>query len=248
MPLNYFNYFTEVEEHFSKRRGKHLTISPLDFTLIEVWKDSGIPLNVAIRGIDRAFDHYDARPIKPRLVNSLFYCHQEVLVAFEEHKQAYVGANPDERASAEATQNEAAHSPAAERDKLTGWLTAQISELDKAEARARLENRSASLEAIGRVRTRLHDLWNELANPQLQSIPYESLERDLTLLDKLLRDAAQGEVPDELRSTWHAEGTRELKTYKRNLPKETYERILDNYISKKIHQHFGFPPLSLFYL
>ena len=29
--LNYYNYFTEIEEHFVRRRGKHLLISPMDW-------------------------------------------------------------------------------------------------------------------------------------------------------------------------------------------------------------------------
>ena len=41
---NYFNYFTEVEEHYCRRRGTHLQVSTLDWALIETWKDAGLPL------------------------------------------------------------------------------------------------------------------------------------------------------------------------------------------------------------
>jgi hypothetical protein len=35
--LNYFNYFTEIEETFVRRRGKHLLLSPLDWDLMQTW-------------------------------------------------------------------------------------------------------------------------------------------------------------------------------------------------------------------
>jgi len=59
--FNYFNYFTEIEERFQKRRGSLLLLSTLDWALIETWREAGIPLDAALRGIDAAFDKYEAR-------------------------------------------------------------------------------------------------------------------------------------------------------------------------------------------
>ena len=88
---NYFNYFTEIEEHFLRRRGGGLLLSTLDWALIETWKDAGIPLEAALRGIEAAFDRYDQRPSKTKRVNSVAYCSQEVLAAAEDMKEAAVG-------------------------------------------------------------------------------------------------------------------------------------------------------------
>src|SRR5260370_6940133 len=63
---NYFNYFTDIELHFCRRRGSGLQLSPLDWTLMETWKDAGIPLEAVLRGIDATFDHYDRRPPRPK--------------------------------------------------------------------------------------------------------------------------------------------------------------------------------------
>src|SRR6476659_5264104 len=81
---NYFNYFTEIEEHFQRRRGGILLLSTLDWALIEIWKDAGIPLEAVLRGVDTAFDRYEQRPSKTKKVNSLAYCAQEVLTAVED--------------------------------------------------------------------------------------------------------------------------------------------------------------------
>jgi hypothetical protein len=36
---NYFNYFTEIEEHFQRRRGSLLLLSTIDWALIETWRE-----------------------------------------------------------------------------------------------------------------------------------------------------------------------------------------------------------------
>ena len=100
---NYFNYFTEIEDHFLRRRGGGLLLSTLDWALIETWKDAGIPLEAVLRGIDAAFDRYDQRPSKTKKVNSLAYCSQEVLAAAEDMKEAAVGAAPDPSAKPQAS-------------------------------------------------------------------------------------------------------------------------------------------------
>ena len=54
---NYFNYFTEVEDHFRKARGTGLFLmSPIDWALVESWKNGGIPLEAVLRGIDASFE------------------------------------------------------------------------------------------------------------------------------------------------------------------------------------------------
>ena len=83
MTENYFNYFTEIEDHFQRARGTGLfLLSPLDWALIEAWKNAGIPLEAVLRGIDQAFDKWRSRPPRARIqmVNSLAYCAQAIAV------------------------------------------------------------------------------------------------------------------------------------------------------------------------
>jgi hypothetical protein len=77
---NYFNYFTEIEEHFQRARGTGLfLLSPLDWALIETWKNAGVPLEAVLRGIDAAFEKWRGRKVKTQMVNSLAFCAQAVL-------------------------------------------------------------------------------------------------------------------------------------------------------------------------
>jgi hypothetical protein len=78
--LNYFNYFTEIEEHFQRARGTSLfLLSPLDWALVESWKNSEVPLEAVLRGIDAAFEKWRSRRVKTQMVNSLAFCAQAVL-------------------------------------------------------------------------------------------------------------------------------------------------------------------------
>src|SRR2546423_3689835 len=90
-PLNYFNYYTEVEDAFIRRRGKSLLISPLDWALIESWKEMGIPLHVVLRGVEKAFDSWESKPRK-RSIKTLLYCQEEVEAQYAEWLESRVGA------------------------------------------------------------------------------------------------------------------------------------------------------------
>src|SRR3954464_13594431 len=79
-PENYFNYFTEIEERFRRARGTGLfLLSPLDWALIENWRTSGVPLEAVLKGIDAAFEKWNSRKAKRRLINSRAYGAQAVM-------------------------------------------------------------------------------------------------------------------------------------------------------------------------
>jgi hypothetical protein len=82
--LNYFNYFTEIEQFYQSRRESFTLLSTLDWVLIENWKEQGIPLDLILKGIDRAFSR--AR----RQINSLAYCVKAIDEVIEEQKDTRV--------------------------------------------------------------------------------------------------------------------------------------------------------------
>src|SRR5579863_3353077 len=90
---NYFNYFTEIEERFQQRRGSILLLSTLDWALIEIWREAGIPLEAVLRGIDAAFDKYESRQKRGRMrkINGLAWCSQAVMEAAEQLREASAG-------------------------------------------------------------------------------------------------------------------------------------------------------------
>src|SRR5215211_9384750 len=100
-PLNYFNYFTEIEDAFVRRRGRHLLLGTLDWALMTTWKEMGVPLHVVLRGIEKSFDSYESKPRK-RTVKTLFYCQEEVEAQFAEWVESQTGAHAPAAESATA--------------------------------------------------------------------------------------------------------------------------------------------------
>ncbi|HYK38417.1 MAG TPA: hypothetical protein VEU98_00225, partial [Candidatus Eremiobacteraceae bacterium] len=78
---NYFNYFTEIEEYFWKKRGTSLLVSPLDWAIMESWQQAGVPLEAALKGIDRAFESHARSRRGGKPMKSLAYCTDAVLEA-----------------------------------------------------------------------------------------------------------------------------------------------------------------------
>jgi hypothetical protein len=128
---NYFNYFTEVEEHFQKARGTSLFLmSPLDWALVETWKDSGVPLAAVLRGIDSAFENWRSRKKKFQSVNSLAYCAQAVM----KEAQVMAGAEANSPSGAAPFTDE----------EVAGYLARNAEELRK----AGFDDVAASLEEL----------------------------------------------------------------------------------------------------
>jgi hypothetical protein len=89
--LNYYNYFTEVEETFVQLRGAPMMISTVDWALIETWKSMGIPLHIVLRAIVKSMSGYRPELKGGRRVNSLLYCQQEVMADFQTYVSSQVG-------------------------------------------------------------------------------------------------------------------------------------------------------------
>lgn len=236
--MNYFNYFTEIEDAFVRRRGKHLFLSPMDWALMETWKQQGIPLHIVLRGVEKSFDSYEAKPRK-RTVKTLLYCQEEVEAQFAEWVESHVGAAAD---SAE---------PETESDK-TPFSFAAVAE--------HLERSRKALSELAKSRTQKDDLSETLARAVALLVDIEKdftssttldtrkLEDSLTGLERMLNDSmfsvASSTALDELRN-----GIKEqLKPYRSQMEPAVYKQTFENLLLKRLREQFGMPRLSLFYV
>jgi hypothetical protein len=241
--MNYYNYFTEIEEHFVKRRGKHLLISPVDWSLIATWRDAGVPLNVAIRGIDIAMDGFLARQHRGNSkVSSLCYCHDAVMTEFAEHLEARVGESTEAQTASVVSESVSSESNEPGIDIIAGLISERINEI---KALSEKQYTESALEGLDRVRTRLEEM---LQIREADRIDTADIERDLALIDNLLTPELHSLVPPEEMLEWEKEAKKELKVYKKRLPKETYTKIRDNFMRDKLHRRFNIGELSLFRL
>jgi len=232
---NYFNYFTEIEEHFQKRRGTGLLLSTLDWALIETWKDAGVPLEAVLRGIDAAFDKYDERPSKTRKVNSLAYCSQEVLAAAEDMKEAVVGAQRDDKPG-QTLGFEAADIAAFFRRNAVQLESAKLPE-------GSLPVRAVASECAAGLRELAGDIENATSPRRL-----EDLERRMTVMEEKLFAMLMAATPDDEIVAVRSKADRDLAPYRSKMPSAQIEQLHKQYVHKRLLEKYGLPRLSLFYM
>ena len=226
---NYFNYFTEIEEHFQRRRGSLLLLSTIDWALIETWREAGIPLAAVLQGIDTAFDKYDARKGKSRVrrVNGLSYCAQEVLSAVEAMQEAAVGGNSG-KVDREAEQG-------FEQSRIAAHL----------EGAARQMRASAHQAALAEISTRLETLANEVKNtpPRL-----EELEQSLAVLEEKLFALLLTATPEEVLLGLRQQASAELAPHRSRMPAMQIRQVEQQFMHKRLLERYSLPRLSLFYM
>ncbi len=218
---SYFNYFTEVEEHFQRARGTGLfLLSPLDWALIETWKDSGVPLEAVLRGIDITFEKWRAKRNRRQLVNSVAYCAQAV--------------------AEEAAARSGALSPPQSRRQAAAPFS-----LD--ELRAYLARNAEALRAAGREEIAA-SLDRLAVDVEAHYQDLEELERRLSALeDKLIASERAAQTEEEL---WAArrELDAQLRPYRGKMTADQIAMLEKQYLDRRLLERAGLPRLRLFYL
>jgi hypothetical protein len=233
--LNYFNYFTEIEERFQQRRGSLLLLSTLDWALIETWREAGIPLDAALRGIDAAFDKYEARQKRGRMrrVNGLAWCAQAVMEAAEDLREAAAGTTTTPTQSRESGFEQA---------RVAAHLDAAAAALDAA---------AVAPEACAATATRLRELAAEAraAAPESSAAhDLEALERTLTVLEEKLFAALTAAAPEDLLVALKEHAARELAPYRSRMGAVQLRQVERQFVQKQLLVHYSLPRFSLFYM
>ena len=219
MTENYFNYFTEIEDHFRQARGTGLfLLSPLDWALIEAWKNGGIPLEAVLRGIDSAFEKWHKKPARARIhmVNSIAYCTQAIA------QEAQAMAN-----NAPVAKKDAA--PPFSLEDVRGFLSHNASLLRKAGH----EDLSTSLEALD-----AEALFNDL----------EQLEQRLTAIEEKLIARLKSSATEEELFEARRSLDLQLKPYRGKMTAEQLSMLEKQFLERRLLDSAGLPRLSLFYL
>jgi len=238
--FNYFNYFTEIEEYFWRKRGAHLLVSPLDWAIVETWQKAGIPLPAVLKGIDRAFESWarSRRAANGRQLKSLAYCVGAVLDAAAEAQEAAVGSGPQPDSS----------KPNAEpfsRDELRKYLERNSARIRAAAEKQRVP-RAALAARLEETANRLNEIVPLLDSPA--ALDLEDLERRLTVLEEKLAAALSADADEDSLVAIRREMDRALAPYRRKMSADQLAQLERQYIQKRLLEHFQVPRLSLFYL
>src|SRR5579863_3001666 len=234
---NYFNYFTEIEEYFWKKRGSHLLVSPLDWAIMETWHQAGVPLEAAFKGIDRAFESYGrSRRGAGKTPKSLAYCTDAVLDAAGEAQEAAAG-----KAAPAAAKHVAEPFPREDLKKYfahnSGLLHAAISAYSSQPA----------LVAVWEESLRGLDVCSAILDSP-SALDAEDLERRLTLLDDRIHSGLLLHATHDILLRLRREMDSALSAYRRKMKAEQLALVEKQYLQKRLLEEFRLPRLSLFYL
>ena len=238
--MNYFNYFTEIEDAFIRRRGKHLLLSPMDWALIESWKEIKVPLHVVLRGIEKSFDSWETRPRK-RSVKSLLYCQEEVEAQYAEWLEAHVGAGEESGGENVAEQSLPFH-----RSAIIEHLERVHASLSAAARKRRNTADDDLAEALERASAQVSELQNDFAGSASPNA--QKLELSLTAIERMLSDALLSVAAAEQLEAITKDVEQQLKPYRKQMERAVYEQTRDNLVLKRLRDTFDIPRLSLFYL
>ena len=239
--FNYFNYFTEIEEHFWRKRGAHLLVSPLDWAMVETWQKAGIPLEVVLRGIDQAFESYArSRRSAGRPLKSLAYCVDAVLDAATQQKETEVGTGPQTN----KPEPKSASEPFS-RDELRAFVARTGERLTKSAEKNAAANPEL-VRQLAQARASLTEIAGLFNSPA--QLDLEDLERRLSVVEQKLTAALTAAADEETLLTIRRELDRQLSPYRRKMTADQLAQLERQYTQKRLFERFELPRLSLFYL
>lgn len=224
--MNYFNYFTEIEDTFIRRRGKHLFLSPLDWALIEGWQDRGIPMHIVIRSIESVFDVFDKLPPGTRTIKSLYYCREEIEAQYKEWLASQAGRSGDADDAAESHFSKEA---------IAGHIENAISILQG--------NTNENLsEDTDRAIAMLEELKGQVTTD------FETIDATLRDIEKLLERSMLTNWDGEHLKILKKEVASQIRGYKAEMEAATYQNTFELMLLKRLREEAGIPRLGLFYL
>ncbi len=242
--MNYFHYFSEIEERFQRRRGSVLMLSTLDWALIEIWRDAGVPLEAVLRGIDNAFDRHDAKnaiaKTRTRKVNGLAWCSQAVMHAAEEMQEATVGmARAEPRAQQES---------GFEAERVAHFLDGNALALETVLTTTPGASGHASETWISAAATAAHRLREIALTMRETPLPLDDLDRTLTVLEEKLVAALLSAASEEELVALRTQAERELAPYRSKMQAAQVRQVQQQFLLKRLMEARNIPRLSLFYM
>lgn len=218
----YFNYFTEIEEHFQIARGTgFFRLSPLDWALVEVWKDAGVPLEAVLRGIDAAFEKWRTRKNRTQMVNSITYCAQAIAKEAEEMAGTPAGRR------GKPVEMEAPFTL----DEMRSYFLKNAADLSK-----------AGFEEIAAKLTTLAD------EAEQHYADLEGVEQVLTALEDKMIAVERARLTEDDLIVARRELELQLKPYRSKMNAGQLTMLEKQFLERRLLEQAGLPRLSLFYL
>ena len=209
-------FYEAAEAAFIRRRGTPFLLSPKDFALLREWRTLGIPIAAVETGIDDAFTRREERGAVGR-VNSLSYCRDAVLEAWE--RQADAARGKGEPSSGGVDVPEAL-------DALAERLRGSAS------------RRPDLAEPLDTARASLTRLKASRKTP-------EEVEASLARLDRRLAKELHAALPEDERASVDADVARQLGPALSRMDDAAAEKTTKTLVRRAVRERLDLPRLTL---
>jgi len=227
--------FIRIEQYFSQKRGLPTLLSPMDWQLIDQWKKIGIPLKVIYQGIDRSFEKFKRAKKKGVKINSISYCNQEVLRAWEEYKELAVGKIPEETRKMSTEQ--------LWRQKIENKLTDLAKSLNKSAIKAGKEKRKNLGQKLRKTAEKVKQLSESLSRNE---VDVQFCHQQLEILESKISAALIASALNQEIEKAKEIAEQELKEYKKRMDHNIYNQLIDNFIRQYLSYKYSIPRINIF--
>ena len=224
-------YARQVERYLcQKNRGHLIRVVGPAFEMVCGWATTGVPLKIALRGIDRCCERLEARGPRRRPVR-IEFCESDVLDAFDDWRRA-VGVTA-------STRQDQATEPEPRKPALSAHIERVIARLAHARGAGRAESP---------VHHRIDQLIRELEAlaPSASRVRGEAratVVATLADLDRALIEVAVAELDDGRRSKLREEAAEELAPFGSRMPPDAKARALEAAFERLAREAAGLPDL-----
>jgi len=234
-------YCREIEAHLCRRNAGHLVrVTGPAFEMVAGWAAKGIPLKVALAGIDRAVERREAKAPGRRPMRVEF-CEADVLDAFDAWRRAVgVGTAGAGGAAASAGGQTNAEEP---RPKVGASLRAHLDRVV-----TRLTDCLAS-GAAGDLESTIEGTIAELGEARAASRTLRGEARlafvaRLQAIDAALMAAARGATPPDVLEALTREADRDLAAFRGRMSREDHARAVEAATMRLLRERLKLPDVD----
>jgi hypothetical protein len=237
-------YCRAVESHLCRRNDGHLIrIAGPTFDLVRGWAEQGVPLKVALSGIDRTFERYYRKGARRRPLQVSF-CDADVIDAFADWRRA-LGLGSAQRGPDDGTAGSAHVATAIPDEPVRAQRSTSLpSHLERVANKLTLLRgdpaNDATMEALLAAAVIEVDSHRAAARRARGSVRVALIARLEALDDELLSLARAGMTPDQLDGL-EREASDALAPFRERMPREAYDVARNASLTRLIREHARLP-------
>ncbi|MEO8260304.1 MAG: hypothetical protein ABI868_23360 [Acidobacteriota bacterium] len=227
------DYCRRIETYLCRKNDGHLirVVGP-SFDLVAGWEAQGVPLDVALSGIDRCLERHRRKGPRRRPIK-IDFCAADVLDAFDQWRRA-VGLPPP---ADEASSDSAADPDRSRRASLPAHLERVVMRLSAARANGRI---GGEFDDLIDAAARELDLAQSVASG-LRGAARHALIARLAALDAEILQAARAALDEPARATLMNDADQDLAAFRDRMASDVFVRARDAAFDRRVRDRFGLP-------